>query len=667
MEKSIVNENKILEIFSDELRNKKSLLKSNNKNKNDLPTLILSRIEESIELANNLNQNRINIINSNPHKEITSGKKINYLKEQQLKNLQKSVLGIDKVENYSLKLNKQNNNNKNYNVASRIQNNRLIVPHENSVNRESKVSVNSYYAEFLKKIKDDYGSDSQEQKQTKAKMTNSNIISQKNNKKDEELYDKLKRTLIVKGNVLENIIRQCVKETQQEKLLNSTKHEKFHKIEKSLDKTDKNIQRHKKKRNSRRYTKINDKRFINEKKKNILKFEDDSDEKHKTRYRNSVKYSIKSIDSLVNDDEEKEEKEKSKKRRKKSKCFRSVVFKGVDKLIFPQSKEKNMHKIKESILKKKSPFSKYSSKHKELIKNKVVNNSDINDCSNDNIHKRNKNNKNIQNSKNIEKNSISFDNNENNHFHKKHKNKKEYEKNSEDSISNNVKRNSSSNITLSSNQEFEIESNNNNKLKKSNVSRSIIQKAIHLDLNMPENNLNNNQNNEHIERNRSTQQNINSVKNKLQKHKEKSKKSNKDTSNNEIKFNYNSNSNIHIINNNYNNITKSNNSIKNNIIVKNNNIITYKINKTNNFVINSPKNINVHNNNNNNFIIQPTKFNIVKPENLITFEYKPTKKGNESTKDEISKKESGKRWSNDKDNNSSSSHGKKKRKIFCCL
>ena len=122
MEKSIVNENKILEIFSDELRNKKSLLKSNNKNKNDLPTLILSRIEESIELANNLNQNRINIINSNPHKEITSGKKINYLKEQQLKNLQKSVLGIDKVENYSLKLNKQNNNNKNYNVASRIQN-----------------------------------------------------------------------------------------------------------------------------------------------------------------------------------------------------------------------------------------------------------------------------------------------------------------------------------------------------------------------------------------------------------------------------------------------------------------------------------------------------------------------------------------------------------------
>ena len=59
MNSKIISDNKVLEIFSDELRNnKKGLFKKNSKNKDDFPTLILSRIEESIEFSNNKNKNK---------------------------------------------------------------------------------------------------------------------------------------------------------------------------------------------------------------------------------------------------------------------------------------------------------------------------------------------------------------------------------------------------------------------------------------------------------------------------------------------------------------------------------------------------------------------------------------------------------------------------------
>ena len=644
MEKATVNESKIYEIFSDELRNnKKSLLKKNNKN--DIPTIVFSRVEESIEIPNNINKNINNIRFNNQLEENILTKKLNNSKEQQLKNLQKTVLRINKVENYGLKLNNQN-------VVTKIHNNRLMFENPNPL--DSKVSVNSYYAEFLKKIKDDYRSDSEKEENKKSKIVNSNIVKKidKKIKEDkEDPYENLKKTLIVKGNVLQNIIKQCVEETKKEKMNNLRKSEKIQKKEKNIEKTEKNYSKtnsqHKKKSKTRKIIgKVNDKDLLTKKeKKSSLVFENESDDENKKQSKknlmnNILNNSLKTCGggSFIKPEEEIE---KAKKRRKKSKCFRSLIFKGIEE-IFPEGKDKIIHKSKENNLKKRMVATKFNTKSKELIKNKIINNSDIKD-SDDNIHKRNKNNGNIKTIKNIERNSVDFDNNENNHSHKKHKNKKENEKNSIDTDLNKEKRNSSSDLVLSSNSEFEKE-NNNRKSDKTDGNINII--PLHKN---------------------SSEYNLISVKNKSQKHKqEKNKKSNKNFSNNSIKLNRNSINTMHFIKNNFNNISKNNINTKNDKnIIKNDSIETYKVKKVSSFYINTSKNVNISSNNN--FVSQPYKFNIIKPENLITFEFNPTKRISGNTKEEISKKESEKKCPIYKDFNSCDSHVKRKRKIFCCL
>ena len=637
MNSKIISDNKVLEIFSDELRNnKKGLFKKNSKNKDDFPTLILSRIEESIEFSNNKNKNkkpnrrsvRLNdkLIDTYNHILIAEEDQKESA-QQKLKNLQKSIIGlnIDNNNNHTiLKLNKGPNklkieqyyipeNFNNLNSDNNINDNNLPLSRNDSSDlKSSKLSINSFYSDFLRKIKQEHDDDPK-QKYKNPKKKNSSIISSP--QKFNQIPNKIEKTSIVNENILANILKQCDNNESNKKIRkisekniesesttrndqkNYTRRQSQFKIKNFPKKTIEKLPSKKYKKEETNIQEENEKKINNNN-----EFNEGKNIKDKKHYKKNMRYSLGSLDSK--DMKTGIENGNIKKNRKKSKIFQSVIYKSPTKIF--KDEDSVLNDNGNRIVKN------YSIKHNKRKSNFINNKINISNHESSNDFIETRNHLNIpkkQKNKNLDKNSVDYDEQNNSVFY--------------------------------SNLSFETNNDKNNsprkKKRKSTKCRSIIQNTENYDKNNWEYNSNNNKINQKIYD---------------KSHFSKYEKSN---SKHRMKIE------------NYNNDIKRVKSRKNSGSVHHSSkgsrkFVKYKIRNVSHFnIFHSNKKQNNIITNGNNFSITPIKsvkmsnIQLIKPESLIAFEYNKCKKSNENKEKEqneknIKIKESNKEINETKDN-----------------
>ena len=365
MNSNIVDDDKILEIFSDEFKNnKKGLLKINNKNRTDFLALIISKIIELNDAVNNKNKKQ-NQNNDSSSKLLITEDEENEITQKKLKSLRKHIkdLDIENDKNHTiLNINKQPSKFKEQNNPLKINNinstninvnNINVTGNDPSEQQESKISINSFYADFLKKMVEERQNVTLENSRRKKEI---NTGSSKSSKKINKRPEKTDKSIIINEEILVNALKQCF----------NIKNENNDKIEKNSEKEseNENITKTNKKSCPRKDSQY---KFSKSQKKIPKKFKKDENyfqEENKNELNNDIKENF----------EEKLFKERINNRKKIKKMSYSLEFKDFESAKMKFAENSKKRKSKQNIL-KSAVFKDYSKifPHKDYISGKKEN------------------------------------------------------------------------------------------------------------------------------------------------------------------------------------------------------------------------------------------------------------------------------------------------------